>query len=362
MVEQDARNLNARHGVVRIKSRLVAAYMILPQRREALAIQRDAIRLVEELVKASPENLMYRQSLGTAHGQLGMLHEAGKEMGPAETHIGTAVTIYEALIEEDPGNAQYRRELLVAWGKAGDLRLALNDRETCRRYYERGLIVAEQQFKNDPRDAQALTDLIIQYLRLGQHAYFDGRPGDARKRMEEALKLLDLMDKQKMYKNAMVGLPRAFEIKLILSMCDKASKSIAQPGYAQKQWFLAQPMLLQRILGLCRQGKHQEATVTVEQLRQQGPRNRQVLLDVARGYGRCAATVLGKKKPNERTAAERTALEEYRAKALTALEECIKQGFDEPQRLAADSDLAVLREEAKFRQLAEQLRKKKASQ
>jgi tetratricopeptide (TPR) repeat protein len=359
IVERDAKNLEARHGIVRLKSRLVMALAGMGQRKKALALQREAITQVEAMVKTSPENLMFRQSLGTAHAQLAQLHESGKELGLAEANIRKAVALYEKLVEADPGNSQYQRELLVLWAKLGDQRLALDDRETSLHYYERGLKVVELRVKNDPHDAQALTDLLIQHVRLGMHATLDSRPKDGRKHFEKVLELIALMDRQKMTRDATLGIPRTVEIKQYLTLCDKVSKAISDPTYAQKQWLLAQLLLLQRALGLCRQGKHQEAAVAVELLRKQGPNNRSVLFDVARGYGRCAATVLQGKRPDELPTAERKLLEDYRAKALAALERSVERSFADLDRLAADSDLAVLREEAKYRQLVERLKKKR---
>ncbi len=134
---------------------------------------------------------------------------------------------------------------------------------------------------------------------------------------------------------------------------------VAGPQYPLKQGPALVPALLfQRVMGLCNQGKHEEAAAAVEKLREVGPKKLSVQFEVVRGYGRCAAAVLRGRKPDVLTADEQKALAGYRANARDALERCVDLGFDDKLRLAVDSDLAALREEEAFKKLAERVSKR----
>jgi tetratricopeptide (TPR) repeat protein len=356
----DARNLEARHDLALVKGRLADAHARQGQTKEALALQQEATALIDGLVKAGPENIHFTWSKGGTYLRLGMLHESAQEAGPAEASYRKCVEAYDKLVALDPDSSRFRQDLLIGCNKMGDLRLlALNDRETSLRYYERAMTHAVWRAEKDRSDAEAQSDLVLQHMRLGRHALLDGRHAEARKRFEKALELLTGMDKQGMLKRAPVYFPREGQIKGQLALCDRASKSVADPKYALRQWLQVRPLLFQRALGLCQQGKHKEAADAVAKLHEQGPREPAVQINVARGYGRCAAALLKGKRPGDLGGAERAALADYRAKALAALERCVELGYEGPERLAADSDLASLREEEKYRKLAERLAKKR---
>jgi serine/threonine protein kinase/Flp pilus assembly protein TadD len=175
---------------------------ILGETEEAEAAERQAIALLEKLVKELPNDPVYRRVLAYSHGQLGIsLYDQGKYEG-AEAAYRRSRDLLEELVAEPPHVSMDRESLAVTYYNLDRGNLALDyfnlgrlfhgdleklaEAEEC---YRKALALYEKLAEESPKERRFRAYLAISQSELGGLLRDLGRRADAEKFQRQALAL-----------------------------------------------------------------------------------------------------------------------------------------------------------------------------
>lgn len=139
---------------------------------EALADARRYLEIFTGLARRFPdrEDLRLKQSDG--HELMGqLLHFQGDTHAALDHHL-RCVALREALVKAHPNDVVYKRNLMIGYGHVGDMlgspiAHSLGDSDGARIYYRKAVAMGEEIHNADPRDSTAKFDLAAGLERLG---------------------------------------------------------------------------------------------------------------------------------------------------------------------------------------------------
>ncbi|HTU90195.1 MAG TPA: serine/threonine-protein kinase [Gemmataceae bacterium] len=215
------------------------------------------------------------------------------------------------LAADYPADMHRQMEMLRMYGKIGDLYLFAGDTQTARRYYTEAIAANEALARRDRTPGPRML-LSLNYYRLGT-AYLRLRE---RKIADDFYrKCLDLRE----------ALLKQYPNELVLQI----DVMIAQ--------------------GRC--GLHSEAADMAGQLRERFPRDTAKLVLAACGYALASYGVAGDKAEDALTAEEHRLRQDYCARAVEALRQAKKAGYNDVKNLQNEPDLDPVRSDKNFQEL-----------
>lgn len=140
----------------------------------ALEHHRKALALVEELARASPDDLELQNWQGRMSLLTGDdLMEVGRNSEALPLHQQCART-FESLIHKSD-NPKYARALLVAYQRLGDISLVDGHFAESVPYYRKQLEMAQKLVADDPKNMEFQTDVAASETTLGHGLWRSGR-------------------------------------------------------------------------------------------------------------------------------------------------------------------------------------------
>jgi serine/threonine protein kinase len=266
--------------------------------------------LFEEVIPAenTPDN--HRQ-LGQVAFDLAVLSEKKKQPEIAQRAYDLCLAMRKKLVEDSPSNTRYKLDVVDLCGKVGDQALFRGDTESALRYYRETIAPNEQLAKTNGQPG--IRKLLgLNYYRLAT-AYL--RRGDTATADEQYKKCLEVRTRL----NKEIPNNTGLEIELMLAQA--------------------------------RCGQHAEATAWVEKLRQKGPKNPEVLFQVACGYALSVPGVGRGKSDAALTTTERAVRQHYTDSAIAALRQAKANGYKDVHNLQIEPDLDPIREDKGFQTL-----------
>jgi tetratricopeptide (TPR) repeat protein len=393
-------------GLAAMHQRLGDLFRNLGQGEEALRQYRQAVRRIEKVVAAQPDNDVARANLGVMLLRLGEL-ACDRDADP---HAALASFRRARQLQQEiftrPRSGEYteaKNKILLARADVhlGRAYLQGGDPAAAARHFRQALAYRKEWAAAPPHSAEARSYLAEVYLWLGVTAWHQGDAGAVAENFRQALRLgeelaaqhprdvsfkADLADLYGNFGDAQVrlgqpeaasksyrrsaenlqkvltlrpGVP-AYDSLLALTQERLAADALRQgrrPEAARRYQEALQLRAdlaelepsnrVQRaayLLALARCGKHAEAGRGALALRKEASDRPELLVQVARCYVACAGGVRGEEA------------EGYRAQALDALNALAAvPGYRDAVALRTDPDLAPLRKESAFRALLSKL-------
>ena len=139
---------------------------------QALVYARHEIEIFSRLAERHPDrtDFVLEQSVGYALVG-GVLNRQGDARGSLEQFL-RCTELREALVKAHPNDVVYKRNLMISYGHVGDqlgspVANSLGDSVGARAYYRKAVAIGEEIYKADPNDTTARFDLAAGLERLG---------------------------------------------------------------------------------------------------------------------------------------------------------------------------------------------------
>ncbi|MER0215337.1 MAG: TIR domain-containing protein [Nitrosomonas sp.] len=159
----------------------------LGDNRKAFERYQQSQLLLEQLVKAEPDNLNLQRDLSVSYNKIGSMYEKTGDNAAALKAYQDDLAIAKRLAELDPKHTEWQRDLSVSHSKVGDLHLKTGDSGAALKAYQDGLAIAKRLTELDPKQTQWQQDLSMSYERVGNMRLKSGDNAAALKAYQEAL-------------------------------------------------------------------------------------------------------------------------------------------------------------------------------
>lgn len=153
---------------------------------QAVALYRDSLQILEQLILASPEDLNYQRDLANTH--LGLSHalrSAGK-LRPALEELNVTLAMQRSLLEKNPDRFPVREDMFDSLQALGELKLQMGDTRAALESLTEAKTNAEAMASRnkDSLYSERCLGMIYQSL-AGYHAYL-ARRGPRGERVQHA--------------------------------------------------------------------------------------------------------------------------------------------------------------------------------
>jgi tetratricopeptide (TPR) repeat protein len=142
--------------------------LALGDNRKAFQQYRQSQSLLEQLVKAEPDNLDLQSGLSVSHIKVGDMQLKSGDNAAALKAYQDGLAIAKRLAELDPTHTEWQRDLSVSYDRVGDMHLKSGDHAAALRAYQDGLAIAKKLAELDLDVVQWQTDLVVSYFKLTQ--------------------------------------------------------------------------------------------------------------------------------------------------------------------------------------------------
>jgi tetratricopeptide (TPR) repeat protein len=139
---------------------------------EALPYARRYLEIFSGLAARYPDRGDFVLEQSNGYELVGhVLHVQGDSHGALENYL-QCVALREGLVKAHPNDVVYKRNLMIGYGHVGDMlgspvALSLGDAEGARVYYRKAVAIGEEIHDADPLDSTAKFDLAAGLERLG---------------------------------------------------------------------------------------------------------------------------------------------------------------------------------------------------
>jgi serine/threonine protein kinase/tetratricopeptide (TPR) repeat protein len=139
---------------------------------QALAYARHALETFSGLAARYPDRADFVLEQSDGYSLVGrILHQQGDSRGTLEQFL-RCVELRDALVKAHPNDVVYKRDLMIGYGHVGDIlgspiAYNLGDSAGARAYYRKAVVIGEEIHNADPNDSTAKFDLAAGLERLG---------------------------------------------------------------------------------------------------------------------------------------------------------------------------------------------------
>jgi serine/threonine-protein kinase len=161
------------------------------QPAEALVLYRHGLGLLEQLVRAQPDEQTYRFRLALALSALGVFLREVKQTDEALAVYQRARATFQALLRENPSAVNYRAGLAQVCYNIGNLYgIDRHNRDLAMKHYHEARAIRAEIVKEHPSFAEHRADLARTYGQMGTFLGIAGQRIESLANLEEARKLL----------------------------------------------------------------------------------------------------------------------------------------------------------------------------
>jgi serine/threonine protein kinase/predicted negative regulator of RcsB-dependent stress response len=357
LAEADPRNAQKQRDLSISYIRLGDVFLTLGRTDDALRLFEDVLKIRRTLADGDPSNAEKQRDLFATYQRLGDVYVALGRTEEAVTQFESFLEHCRTLAEADPRDAQKQRDLSVSHNKLGDVLLTLGRTDDALRQYEDGLKISRTLAEADPSNALKQRDLMFSHYKLGEFAVQARRYDYAILKFQEGIVVLDRMIENGQSVEASQQEKAALQQRI--QFCTVAQLAIGDWETLLKVDATALPQLLVlRATEMLKRGELAQAVQAGDKLRALEPQDKDNLYNAACVYALCAEFVT-QDKPTP-TDAEQAERQKFLTLALDTLKASVAAGWDDPEFIAQDKDLAALRELPEFQAILTDLRKKQS--
>ncbi|MBS0586675.1 MAG: TIR domain-containing protein [Proteobacteria bacterium] len=159
----------------------------LGNNRKALEKYRQSQLLLEQLVKAEPDNLNLQCDLSVSHNRVGDMHVKNGDNATALKAYQDDLTIAKRLAEFYPNHTSWQRDLSVSYERVGDMHMKSGDNAAALKAYQDGLAIAKRLAELDPSHTEWQRDLFVSHTKVGDMHVKSGDNAAALKAYQDGL-------------------------------------------------------------------------------------------------------------------------------------------------------------------------------
>lgn len=123
--------------------------------------------LLEQVVKAEPDNLNLRRDLAVSYNRVGDMHVKSGDNAAALKAYQESLAIRKRLAELDPKHTEWQRGLSVSYERVGDMHLKSGDNAAALKAYQESLAIRKKLAELDPSHTEWQRDLSVSYNKIG---------------------------------------------------------------------------------------------------------------------------------------------------------------------------------------------------
>jgi serine/threonine-protein kinase len=162
------------HDLAVIYQHLGETQLVLGRASEALGSYRQALALIQGLVKADPNDRRNERDLAVCYVRIGEAHDVLAQKREALAAFQHGLELFQARAKSDPHDARARRDLSMAHLRVGEAQLELQQNAEALVNFQRCLEIVQALAQLDPNDVRSQADLSMAYKKLGEaHAAVD---------------------------------------------------------------------------------------------------------------------------------------------------------------------------------------------
>jgi serine/threonine protein kinase len=152
---------------------------------QAMAANRKALVLFEQLVAAAPKSTAYRADLARTEHQLGSLLRSAGRRAEAEATFAKALQLTEMLVSDEPSAPDHRAELAGLYSDRGELLADAGKFAEAEQLYRKALALQQKLVSKAPDIAEYRAGLASTLLRLGRLQQKTGRAAEAEQMLRQ---------------------------------------------------------------------------------------------------------------------------------------------------------------------------------
>ncbi len=332
---------------------------------EAEKLYRQALALQEKSLAQRPEhpNLKeaeIRRSIANSYQRLGEilsrshpndLTESRKLFAKAREQLELALSD-----ENTQGNHLAMEQIC---SRLGEMNERLDRPAGARQAYERCLEVRKKLAASAPANIHRQMEVLRMYGKIGDLCLFAGQADTAQHYYTEAVAANEALARR----DNSLGPRRILSLnyyRLATAGLRLEAKPLADEYYRkcldlrlslQKQHPKDEGLQIDVMIAQGRCGFHRQAADVARQLCERFPNDSNKLLHAACGYALCAFAVGAGKAEGALTAEERQLRQDYCSRAVEALRQAKKSGYNDPKNLQTEPDLDPIRSDQAFQAL-----------
>ncbi|MBV6447754.1 tetratricopeptide repeat protein [Nitrosomonas sp.] len=139
----------------------------LGDNRKAFQQYQQSQLLLEQLVKAEPDNLHLRRELSVGYSKVGDMHLSSGDNAAALKAYQESLAIRKRLAELDLKHTEWQRDLSVGHNKVGDMHVKSGDNAAALKAYQESLAIRKRLAELDPNHPQWQRDLWVSHNKVG---------------------------------------------------------------------------------------------------------------------------------------------------------------------------------------------------
>jgi tetratricopeptide (TPR) repeat protein len=155
----------------------------------AIAAYRKALPVTQSLVRRDPTNTEWARQRGNLLADLGFALIDSGEFKDGLAQLEAAIAVQKDLLARDPKSARYKVDLSRSYTRSGDGYLDAGQTADAEAWYRKGLELRKELAEQDPKSVPYRRSLAFSYAKLASAASQAGNPPQAIELQEQALAL-----------------------------------------------------------------------------------------------------------------------------------------------------------------------------
>jgi len=159
----------------------------LGDNRKAFEKYQQSQLLLEQVVKAEPDNLNLQRDLAVSYNRVGDMHLNSGDNAAALKAYQESLAIRKKLAELDSNHTEWQRGLSVSYERVGDMHEKSGDNAAALKAYQESLAIRKKLVELDPKHTEWQRDLSVSHNKVGDMHVKTGDNAAALKAYQESL-------------------------------------------------------------------------------------------------------------------------------------------------------------------------------
>lgn len=367
LITLDETNGDWQHGLTVPLVRLGLLALEQNKPDEAAPHLSKALRVARELHEMAPDHAEWKHNLSVVLVNFGDLERALKHVAKSQNAYAEAIDVERALLSNDSTNIAWWRHLEVALNKAGDVALGSGSFLEARLLLDEARSIAKDLALNAPDILEFQQDLVTVRSLLAELSEKEQNFVTATEHYQDALAVVDQLIKDGHDSEQLADWKN--ELQSRIEMCGRNRIAIGDWDTLLEQPGQELPLLLaMRCSSLARKKRTPDVIQAAEKLEELAEKaapgasfERKGFMHcaAASGYALCAQITAGwdgvsrfsRSSLDQLNAEQKAEFDRFAALAISALKAGMEGGFDDPNRLATEEDLAAISGLPEFRRV-----------
>ncbi|MDV6347941.1 toll/interleukin-1 receptor domain-containing protein [Nitrosomonas sp. Is35] len=141
--------------------------LALGDNRKAFEKYQQCQLLLEQLVKAEPDNIDLQRDLSVSYNKVGDMHVKSGDNAAALKAYQESLATRKRLAELDSKHTGWQRDLSVSYERVGDMHVKSGDNAAALKVYQDGLAIDKRLVELDPKHTGWQRDLSVSHNKIG---------------------------------------------------------------------------------------------------------------------------------------------------------------------------------------------------